>query len=265
MKRSGGNHVPRNFDELIERRSPWLSGDGPQAGMVLSTRMRLARNLQSVPFTHRARDEQLQGVMMSVTAAAERAPGFAKGLLVRMNDIGALERQILVERHLVSHELGDGTRPRGLLAGRRRAPVAHDQRGGSPAAPGDDAGLPARGGVGGGGRGGRRARRSAGLRVLGRDRLPHLVPDQRRHGLRASVLVHLPALVLMDEIPKVLKGISQVGLNVRGLYGEHSEVMGNLFQISNQTTLGVSERDSIESLERVVRQILEHEERARSG
>jgi len=73
MKRSGGNHVPRNFDELIERRSPWLSGDGPQAGMVLSTRMRLARNLQSVPFTHRARDEQLQGVMMSVTAAAERA------------------------------------------------------------------------------------------------------------------------------------------------------------------------------------------------
>jgi protein arginine kinase len=77
------------------------------------------------------------------------------------------------------------------------------------------------------------------------------------------VLVHLPALVLMDEIPKVLKGISQVGLNVRGLYGEHSEVMGNLFQISNQTTLGLSERDSIESLERVVRQILEHEERAR--
>ena len=77
------------------------------------------------------------------------------------------------------------------------------------------------------------------------------------------MLIHLPALVLLEEIQKVLKSIMQVGLNVRGLYGEHSEVMGNLFQISNQTTLGRSERDSIESLERVTRQIIETEERAR--
>ena len=73
----------------------------------------------------------------------------------------------------------------------------------------------------------------------------------------------LPALVLLEEIQRVLKSIMQVGLNVRGLYGEHSEIMGNLFQISNQTTLGRSERDSIESLERVTRQIIETEERAR--
>ena len=77
------------------------------------------------------------------------------------------------------------------------------------------------------------------------------------------MLIHLPALVLLDEIQKVLKSIMSVGLNVRGLYGEHSEVMGNLFQISNQTTLGRSEHDSIESLERVTRQIIETEERAR--
>jgi protein arginine kinase len=77
------------------------------------------------------------------------------------------------------------------------------------------------------------------------------------------VLIHLPALVLLEEIQRVLKSIMQVGLNVRGLYGEHSEIMGNLFQISNQTTLGRGERDSIESLERVTRQIIETEERAR--
>jgi protein arginine kinase len=71
------------------------------------------------------------------------------------------------------------------------------------------------------------------------------------------VLIHLPALVLLDEIQRVLKSIMQVGLSVRGLYGEHSEVMGNLFQISNQTTLGRNERDSIEILERVTRQIVE--------
>jgi len=88
-------------------------------------------------------------------------------------------------------------------------------------------------------------------------------PTNAGTGLRASVLIHLPALVLLDEIQKVLKGVMQMGLNVRGLYGEHSEVMGNLFQISNQTTLGRSERDSIESLERVTRRIIEAEERAR--
>ena len=88
-------------------------------------------------------------------------------------------------------------------------------------------------------------------------------PTNAGTGLRASVLIHLPALVLLEEIQRVLKSIMQVGLNVRGLYGEHSEIMGNLFQISNQTTLGRSERDSIESLERVTRQIIETEERAR--
>ena len=88
-------------------------------------------------------------------------------------------------------------------------------------------------------------------------------PTNAGTGLRASVLIHLPALVLLDEIQRVLKSIMQVGLNVRGLYGEHSEVMGNLFQISNQTTLGRSERDSIEILERVTRQIIETEEQAR--
>jgi len=88
-------------------------------------------------------------------------------------------------------------------------------------------------------------------------------PTNAGTGLRASVLIHLPALVLLDEIQRVLKSVMQVGLNVRGLYGEHSEIMGNLFQISNQTTLGRSERDSIESLDRVTRQIIETEERAR--
>ena len=263
MKRTNGNGAPKSFEELVERSSPWLSGEGPSAGMVLSTRMRLARNLQSVPFTHRARDEQLQGVMMSVVAAAERAPGFRSGLLLRMNDIGTLERQILVERHLVSHELGDGTRPRGLLAGAdaRLSLMINEE---------DHLRLQAM-------TPGFQLAEAWALADAADDELDEALdfafsdetgyltscPTNAGTGLRASVLVHLPALVLMDEIPKVLKGISQVGLNVRGLYGEHSEVMGNLFQISNQTTLGVSERDSIESLDRVVRQILEHEERAR--
>jgi protein arginine kinase len=88
-------------------------------------------------------------------------------------------------------------------------------------------------------------------------------PTNAGTGLRASVLIHLPALVLTKEIDKVLKGVMQMGLAVRGFYGEGSEVIGNLFQISNQTTLGQNEKSTLEGLERVTRQILAAEEKAR--
>ena len=82
-------------------------------------------------------------------------------------------------------------------------------------------------------------------------------------GLRASVLMHLPALVLTKEIGKVLQGLGQVGLTFRGLYGEGSEVVGNFFQVSNQTTLGKSEDDLVDHLDRIVRQVIQYETQAR--
>jgi protein arginine kinase len=254
---------PASFADLISRPSPWLDGSGPRADIVVSTRVRLARNLHHVPFPHRARDEQLMGVLSGVAGAAQRSSRFRDALLLRMADLSPVERQVLVERHLVSHELGDGARPRGILVGGDEllslmineedhlrlqsmtsgfqlaeawaaADAADDELGGS-------------------------------LDFAFSDEIGFLTacPTNAGTGLRASVLIHLPALVLLKEIPRVLKSIEQVGLSVRGLYGEHSEAMGNLFQISNQTTLGRSERDSLESVERVTRQILEHEERAR--
>ena len=82
-------------------------------------------------------------------------------------------------------------------------------------------------------------------------------------GLRASVLIHLPGLVLTKEISKVLEGIAQVGLTYRGLYGEGSEVIGNFFQVSNQTTLGKSEEDLIDHLNRIVAKVIDYERSAR--
>jgi len=253
----------KTFDDLIARPSPWLGADGPHADLVVSTRVRLARNLQSVPFTHRARDEQLQGVLASVASAAQSAIAFSGGLLLRMNELGTVERQILVERHLVSHELGDGARPRGIL-------IAPEERLSLMINEEDHLRLQAM---------------SSGFQLAEAwtladhaddeldqsldfafsDEIGYLTscPTNTGTGLRASVLIHLPALVLLQEIRKVLKSVMQVGLNVRGLYGEHSDVMGNLFQISNQTTLGQSERDSIETLDRVTRQVIQTEERAR--
>ncbi|MBI1799650.1 MAG: protein arginine kinase [Candidatus Eisenbacteria bacterium] len=259
----GGLGPPRDFGELVSRASPWLSGDGPHGGMVLSTRIRLARNLNNVPFTHRARDEQLQGVVANVATAARSSPSFDHSLLLQMSDMSPLERQVLVERHLVSHELGDGTRPRGIvIASDERLSVMineEDHLRLQVMAPGlqpseawsvadaadDDLGQ--------------------GLDYAFSDDIGYLTscPTNAGTGLRASVLVHLPALVILKDIHQVLKSVMQVGLNVRGLYGEHSDWMGNLFQVSNQTTLGVTERDSIESLDRVTRRIIEMEEKAR--
>ena len=257
------NAAPRDFQELFSRTSPWLQGEGPHAEMVLSTRIRLARNLRDVPFTHRARDEQLLGVLASVSAAAQESSAFRGSLLLRMPECTADQRQVLVERHLVSHELGDGARPRGIL-------IAPDERLSLMINEEDHLRLQSM-------TPGFQLAECWALADAADDELDQSLdfafsqeigyltscPTNAGTGLRASVLIHLPALVLLEEIQRVLKSIMQVGLNVRGLYGEHSEIMGNLFQISNQTTLGRSARDSIESLERVTRQIIETEERAR--
>jgi protein arginine kinase len=88
-------------------------------------------------------------------------------------------------------------------------------------------------------------------------------PTNTGTGMRASVLIHLPGLVLTQEIGKVLQGLQQMGLTYRGLYGEGSEVIGNFFQISNQTTMGRSEDELVEHLTRVVRRVIEQEEEAR--
>jgi protein arginine kinase len=82
-------------------------------------------------------------------------------------------------------------------------------------------------------------------------------------GLRASVLIHLPGLVLTRRIKKVISGINQVGFTVRGFYGEGTDVLGNFFQISNQVTLGEKESQILLNLERVVHQVREYEEKAR--
>jgi len=255
--------APRDFTELFSSSASWLHGEGPHADMVLSTRIRLARNLRDVPFTHRARDEQLHGVLASVGSATQASKALAGGLLLKMQECTAIERQVLVERHMVSHELGDGARPRGIY-------VAPDDRISIMINEEDHLRLQAM-------TPGFQLAEAWSLADTADDDLDRSLdyafsdeigyltacPTNAGTGLRASILIHLPALVLLEEIQRVLKSIMQVGLNVRGLYGEHSEVMGNLFQISNQTTLGRSERDSIESLERVTRQIMDAEERAR--
>lgn len=254
---------PPTLENMVVHPSPWLDGSGSKAEIVLSTRVRLARNLRHEPFSHRAREDQLRGILQRVERSAERSPSFAGGAFLGMHELAPLDRRFLVERHLVSHELSDVARPRGLFVapGERLSIMINEEdhlrlqslvsglmlgEAWSLADQADDD-------------------LDAGLEYAYHDEWGYLTacPTNAGTGLRASALIHLPALVLTKQIEKVLKGIMQMGLAVRGFYGEGSEVVGNLFQISNQTTLGLSEKETLESLERVTRQILSAEERAR--
>jgi protein arginine kinase len=253
----------KTIRDLLDRDGAWLAGTGPSTDTVLSTRVRLARNLASHPFPSRAREEQLAAVLGRVETAAASVPGLRGARLLRMGDLAPSERQFLVERHLISHELAQGSKTRGLLVGRDETVSAmlneEDHVRLQTLLPGfqlseawdvanavdDDFG--------------------ASLEYAFSPEIGYLTacPTNAGTGMRASVLIHLPALVLTKQVRKVVKGVLQVGLAVRGFYGEGSEIMGNFFQMSNQTTLGKSEHEILMNLERVTTQIIEYEARAR--
>ncbi|MDE2773072.1 MAG: protein arginine kinase [Gemmatimonadota bacterium] len=246
----------------------WLEASGDHADMVLSTRVRLARNLQGYAFGPRARVNDREAVLKQVRAAKEKVTPLSGSTVVNLPALESRSRRILLERRLISRELlgGNGSGPAEgiavVLSGHEPWSVMVNEE--------DHLRLQSL---------------LAGLRLseawnlvdrldedLGQQ-LPYAFhhefgfltscPTNVGTGVRASVLMHLPGLVLTKEIGKVLQGISQVGLTVRGLYGEGSEVVGNFFQVSNQTTLGKSEEDLIDQLDRIVRQVLEYETRAR--
>src|SRR6478735_3347340 len=245
----------------------WLDASGPQSHLVLSTRIRLARNLAGRVFGSRCTTTEREAILADVFAAALGTVSLKDAHLFRLDRLDRVERQLLHERHLVSKELAG-------LEGDARV------RSGESVLIKDRIGV--------------MLNEEDHLRIQGMhsgfaldqtyaevdrldaelgQRLAFAVhpefgylsscPTNVGTGLRASVLIHLPGLVLTKEINKVLQGLAQVGLTYRGLYGEGSEVVGNFFQLSNQTTLGSSERELIDHLGKMVRQVMDYEEQAR--
>jgi protein arginine kinase len=245
----------------------WLEEGGAHPDIVLSTRIRLARNLQGHAFSARVRDAERDQILEQVRTAV-RATALSDGAGYSLASLPTLGRRILHERHMVSRELAgltgegpargtgvflaaseaigvmvneeDHLRLQAILSGLRLQEAFHkvDQL---------DEELGAQ------------------LPFAYHQEYGYLTscPTNVGTGLRASVLIHLPGLVLTKEIGKVLQGIGQVGLTFRGLYGEGSEVVGNFFQISNQTTLGKSEEDLIEHLQKIVGRVIQYEMGAR--
>ncbi len=250
-----------------ERDTPWLDATGPMSHLVLSTRARLARNLAERAFWGRNSSLDRESVVRTVEAAAADVPGLAGASLIRLDGLPRPDRLWLHERQMVSRELA------GLdAAGRVRSGAALLLSANGSVMLNEEDHLRLQGMRSGFALEAAYADTDATDQALGQ-RLSFAFhsdfgyltscPTNVGTGLRASVLIHLPALVLTREIAKVLQGLAQVGLTYRGLYGEGSEVLGNLFQLSNQTTLGKSEGELLDHLGRLVRQVMDYEERAR--
>ncbi len=245
----------------------WLDASGPSSDIVLSTRIRLARNIEGYAFTGRARDGERLRVLAQARQAVESVQSLAGAVTYRIDELAPTDRALLHERHLVSKELA-GLDPQHPL--RTGAAVVLGDRLGLMINEEDHLRLQAL-------RSGFAVNEAfADLDRLDRElgaQLPFsyhnefgfltACPTNVGTGMRASVLIHLPGLNLTKEISRVLTSLQQMGLTYRGLYGEGSEVVGNFLQISNQTTLGRSEEDLLDLLLRVVRHVVAQEEEAR--
>ena len=245
----------------------WLDASGPKSQVVLSTRIRLARNLAGHTFSQRSTDDERLAVLDRVREAAAASERLNRNVSFRLDALERGDRQLLHERHLVSKELAgldQDTRPRPGAALVAQSPVGVMVN--------EEDHLRLQGMWSGFALDEAYAQLESIDADLGR-LLPFAFhpefgyltscPTNAGTGLRASVLIHLPGLVLTKEIGKVLQGLAQVGLTFRGLYGEGSEVVGNFFQLSNQTTLGKSEGELLDHLGKIVRQVIEYEGQAR--
>jgi protein arginine kinase len=251
------------FEQMARKPAVWLSGEGSSSQVVLSSRARLARNIANSPFPARADTDKRESILSFVKTAVGKSAELSRGTIVDCNQLDELDRSFLVERHLVSLEFTQCRDFSALLIGEEEdvSVMVNEE---------DHLRIQALAS-------GLDIRKAFQLASRADDELSKSLefafdptfgyltscPTNTGTGMRASVLVHLPGLALTREIEKVIAEISKVGLVVRGFYGEGSDVLGNLFQVSNQKTLGRSEDEIMDDLEGVTKGIIEREENVR--
>jgi protein arginine kinase len=236
---------------------------GPHDRIVMSSRVRLARNVRGAAFPGWAKKPERVKVLEMIRPAVEGLPEMKGAFSEVMENLGALDKQILVERHLISREHAAKNFGSGLVLNREESfcVMINEE---------DHLRMQAL---------------RPGLQLQQAwDAIDHLdselekkldyafdnelgyltaCPTNLGTGIRVSAMLHLPGLVLGEQINPIVQSVNRLGLAVRGLYGEGTEALGNVFQVSNQMTLGETEMTIVERLEKVLAQIIEHEENAR--
>jgi protein arginine kinase len=250
-----------NIDPLGDR-VHWLT-DGPNAQVATSTRIRLARNLEGTPFPQQATGIGRARVVGMVREALQDLPAFRDGYALEIQSLNSIDRNVLLERRLASREILD-SQDGGMVFVSADENIAimvneEDHLRIQVLRPGLqlDAAWRAICDV--------ESCLDAVLPFAFDDQLGYLTacPTNLGTGLRASVMMHLPTLVIAETAQQALNGAHRMGLAVRGIYGEGSDSVGNLFQVSNQSTLGDTEKDIIAHLEKAVSALLSCEKNAR--
>jgi protein arginine kinase len=243
----------------------WLSPYGGNQPIIISSRVRLARNLAKLPFPGWAKKSERMRILEEIKPEVDELEPMREAFSEQLNELTAIEKQVLVERHLISREhaakgIGsaviidpvqtisimineeDHLRMQAIASGLQLQKTFE-------MIDGVDTALEAH------------------LDFAFDPELGYLTacPTNVGTGMRASAMVHLPGLVLCEQINQVVNSVNKIGLAVRGLYGEGTEAMGNLFQVSNQTTLGETEDQIIERLNKVIETLIQRESQARAN
>ncbi len=252
------------YSTLIKNPSDWMKGSGPHSDIVMTSRVRLARNLRGYAFPGFSAESARVQLLGEVQPVVESLAAMKDGYSDDYASLSKIKKQVLVERHLISREHAARSTGCGVVVDRKQSLSIMINEEDHFRMQGIRPGLNLR---------------SAWDLVDKADseletRLPYAFdqklgyltacPTNLGTGMRASVMLHLPALVLTDQVNQVIKAVSKIGLAVRGLYGEGTEALGNLFQISNQHTLGEREAEIILQIEKVIEKVLFSEQTARA-
>lgn len=244
--------------------SGWILGGGPQNNIILSSRIRLARNISNIPFPAALDVQSSDKISAMVEEVFKKGKKVsAKYKRINISELNTLDKQVLVERHVVSPNL--------VRQGSNGAAIVSDDEVVSIMINEEDhirlqtimPGFQIK----------KAWELSSAIDDMMEKKLEYAFDEKWGYltccptnvgtGMRASVMVHLPALVITGNINKILQAANQIGLTSRGLYGEGTEAVGDIFQISNQITLGRSEEEIVENLAAVTSQIIGKEYEAR--
>lgn len=256
-----------DIDELTNGSGEWLRGSGPESDIVISSRVRLARNLADYPFLSRATESDRAAIESNLGACISNLKETElldnQTMYVSLSNLEQLDRQFLVERQLISRELAEASGARAVVIdpAERYSLMINEEDHMRLQVMQSGLNLPSAW---------ERIndlddRIEAEVTYAFSDRLGYLTacPTNVGTGIRVSVMLHLPALVITRQIEKVFKSLQKINLAVRGLYGEGSQAMGDFYQISNQITLGLTEEELIGKVSDIVPVLIDYERQAR--
>ncbi len=253
------------LDDLLKQPGEWLKGSGPYSNIVMSSRIRLARNLEKAAFPNRATRKALVEILETVMAAIRTIDYFKSSTLFKVHELDNIDKQFLIERHLMSHEHANSVEGKGLIVSAEEvlSVMVNEE---------DHLRIQVL-------QSGLNLQETWNIidtidsKLSGKLKFAFLpgwgyltaCPTNTGTAMRGSVMLHLPALVMTKQITKVLNAIAKLSFATRGFYGEGTQSKGNFYQISNQVSLGHSEEDIIHNINGLIKQVVDQEEQARQA